>query len=246
MAITVVTIDFWNTLFDSSGSHQRNEARRSVLSEAVAVAGAPCETDVLERAYASIWGYFDEHWLRHHRTPTSDEMVREICSRAGVVLSDAAIDHVADHFSRGVLDHPPALLPGAREALAQLAEHSRLALISDTAFSPGSVLRELMEREGIGHFFTAFVFSDETGRAKPHPEAFHRALSSLNGTAASAVHIGDIERTDILGARGVGMRAILYKGDSDPHKYAQQHTEATAVMHHWSELGDVIERIGGF
>jgi putative hydrolase of the HAD superfamily len=137
------------------------------------------------------------------------------------------------------LDHPPELLPGVREGLRFLAERASLALISDTASSPGIVLRELMMEQGIDHHFSTYIFSDETGVAKPHPDAFSTALTRLNATPSEAFHIGDIERTDIRGARGVGMHAVLYKGDAVGHKYAEAETEADVVMHHWSEIEDI-------
>ncbi len=243
MAITVVTIDFWNTLFDSAGGAHRNTARLAAITEAVERSGALCESATIEASYKSIWAYFDHHWLTMQRTPTSDEMVREICRRSGVQLDEESVRHVADTFSRGVLDHPPALLPGAREGLDVLAGRARLALISDTAFSPGSVLRELMETSGIARYFDAYIFSDETGVAKPHPHAFQQALAPFHAQPHDAVHIGDIERTDIRGAKAVGMKAILYKGDNQPHHYAEDSTIADAVLPHWAEIEGVFDRL---
>jgi putative hydrolase of the HAD superfamily len=46
------------------------------------------------------------------------------------------------------------------------------------------------------------------GHAKPRPEPFHAALAALGVDAADALHVGDIERTDVRGALGVGMRAV--------------------------------------
>ncbi len=244
MALSVITIDFWNTLFDGSGGEQRNTARRQALHGAMAEAGYSVGDERLNDVYASIWEYFDHHWLNHHRTPTSDEMVREICRRAGVVLPESAIERVADVFTHGVLEHPPRLLPGVAEALPKLARQCSLALISDTAFSPGTVLRTLMNSVGIDGYFSAFVFSDETGVAKPHPHAFETALERLGAVPASAAHIGDIERTDVLGAKNAGMQAVLYRGDSAPHKYAETDTLADAVMHHWDEIDQIIEALG--
>lgn len=236
MPITVVTIDFWNTLFDSTGGAPRNEARRQALRDAIVDAGLVCSDERLDEAYKGIWDYFDHHWLNNRRTPTSEEMVREICHQANVELQERAILEVADLFSRGVLDHPPALLPGARNALEHLSSHAKLALISDTAFSPGSVLRQLMEANDIARYFSAYVFSDETGVAKPHPDAFLHALNQLGGRPANALHIGDIERTDIIGAKSVGMKAILYRGEPQSHKYAEETTCADAVVYHWDEV----------
>jgi len=243
MSINVVTIDFWNTLFDSEGGQARNTERRGALRRAIIESGHLCDDLRLEEAYAGIWEYFDHHWLNHQRTPTTGEMIGEICRRLDLAITEESAAAAAEVFTRGVLSHPPSLLPGVVEGLEYLAGRARLALISDTAFSPGSVLRELMEQTGVARFFDHYVFSDETGVAKPHPEAFRRALEPLGGTPATAFHIGDIERTDIRGARSAGMKAVLYRGNLIHHKYAEEGTDADAVMEEWNEIPDVFERI---
>jgi putative hydrolase of the HAD superfamily len=245
MPINVVTIDFWNTLFDSANGIPRNQARRDALLAAIRDAGHQCADERFDAAYKGIWEYFDHHWLNNHRTPTSAEMVDEICRQLAVEIPSEKAAEVADLFSRGVLDHPPGLLPGAREGLEYLAGEAKLALISDTAFSPGAVLRELMESLGIGGYFSAYIFSDETGVAKPHPEAFRRALEPFGATPAEAFHIGDIERTDIRGAKEAGMKAVLYRGDEHKSKYAEDETAADAVMEHWSEIAAIYSRLSG-
>ena len=243
--ITVVTIDFWNTLFDSTGGPERNAERRAALWGEITSAGTLCEEGAFEDAYRGIWSYFDDHWLNRQRTPTSEEMVREICRMVGAELPEEGVLRASEIFERGVLSHPPNLLPGVREGLDFLKGRARLALISDTAFSPGSVLRELMASAGIDGYFDAYVFSDETGVAKPHPGAFGAALHALGGRPEEAVHIGDIERTDVRGAKEAGMKAVLYRGDETPSKYAEEATAADAVMEHWGEIAEVFARLGG-
>jgi putative hydrolase of the HAD superfamily len=245
MPINVVTIDFWNTLFDSANGVPRNQARRDALLAAIRDAGHQCDDERFDAAYKGIWEYFDHHWLNNHRTPSSAEMVDEICRQLSVEIQRDRAEQVSELFSRGVLDHPPALLPGARQALEYLAGHAKLALISDTAFSPGAVLRELMESIGVARYFSAYIFSDETGVAKPHPEAFRRALEPFGASPAEAFHIGDIERTDIKGAKEAGMKAVLYRGDENKSKYAEEATGADAVMEHWSEIEEIFTRLSG-
>ena len=111
--IRTVTIDFWNTLYDSANGPPRNEARRAVLRGAITDGGLSCENDRFEAAYTGLWEYFDHHWLERQRTPTSHEMVVEILRRLELDLPESAVAFVAEEFARGVLEHPPALLPGA-------------------------------------------------------------------------------------------------------------------------------------
>jgi putative hydrolase of the HAD superfamily len=59
---------------------------------------------------------------------------------------------------------------------------------------------------------TSLTFSDEAGRAKPHRELFHRTAQSLAAGPGEMVHVGDLERTDIIGAKEAGYRAIRFTG----------------------------------
>lgn len=243
MKPVVVTLDFWNTLVDNSGGEHRNEERRRLLREAMERSGYRWEEERCGKVYSDLWGWFDVHWLEKQRTPDSEEMVDRLCSELDVILRGEDRAGVIDGFERGVLDHPPQVLPGAVEGVQFLAERAKLAVISDTAFSPGTVLRELLEQIGIARSISAWSFSNETRVAKPDPRAFHHVLEALGATAAEAVHVGDIERTDIAGAHAVGMRAVLYRGESEPHKYAQKETNADAVLEGWERIAEVWEQL---
>ena len=48
----------------------------------------------------------------------------------------------------------------------------------------------------------------DIGWCKPRPEPFRAALDALAVYPGEALHVGDIERTDVGGALKVGMRAI--------------------------------------
>jgi len=64
-------------------------------------------------------------------------------------------------------------------------------------------------------YFSGWGFSDEVGTYKPAPEIFAAALGMLGADAAEAVHVGDLRRTDIAGARAMGMGSIRYRGLAD-------------------------------
>ena len=245
MSIPFVTIDFWHTLYDLSNGPARNNARKEVLFNAIISAGhSEPDREAFDAAYGGLWDFFDKHWLGSQRTPTSEEMVEEVLRCLQLSIPHDGMTEVIAEFEDGILRHPPSLLPGAREGLSWLASERKLALISDTAFSPGSVLRQLMERDGVAGYFSTFVFSDETGVAKPHPEAFRRALEGIGGVPEKALHIGDIERTDIRGAKSAGMRSVLYRSSEHLHKYAEDSTEADTTMESWHEIPEVLERVG--
>lgn len=48
----------------------------------------------------------------------------------------------------------------------------------------------------------------DAGFLKPHPEVFRTALKELNLTAKEVIFVGDSLPADIIGAQGIGMRAV--------------------------------------
>lgn len=243
MPIRIVTIDLWNTLVDSSNGDARREARRQAVRNHVERLGYTLGDEELLKYYQGAWEYFNTTWRTEHRTPPTRSVVEHLWKQARITPDDLAVDALTKDFCEGVLVHPPALLPGAREALEKLSQKYYLALISDTAFSPGPVLRQLMEQHGIAQFFSAFSFSDETGVSKPHPLAFETAFRNTDATPEEGVHIGDIERTDVIGAKNFGMRAIRFLGDNDPNvgNDHDQPTLADAEASSWAEVVRIIE-----
>ena len=103
----LISIDFWNTLFDNTNGEARTEERFHALKVALEDEGQTVGDEDLRAAFRGIWTYFDHHWLQSQRTPTSLEMIREITRVAGVVLSESAQHDVADVFERGILQHSP-------------------------------------------------------------------------------------------------------------------------------------------
>jgi putative hydrolase of the HAD superfamily len=246
MPIQAVTIDFWNTLYDSSGGEGRDAERARVVLHHAERLGQPIQLAALKAAQKAAWEHFNRVWREEHRTPPTRTMVEFYWRELGVNADAEAIDGVTHIFSEGVLNHPPSLLTGVAEALEELTRvlgMKHIALISDTAFSPGRVLRQIMERDGIAQYFNVFSFSDETGVSKPNPLAYQTALVGAPCTLAASVHIGDIERTDIAGAKALGMKAILFAGDpknqmNDEHAHAP--TQADAKADTWQHVVEII------
>jgi putative hydrolase of the HAD superfamily len=48
--------------------------------------------------------------------------------------------------------------------------------------------------------------------SKPDPRVFALVLERLGARPCEAAHVGDILRTDIIGAQGAGMRAVHFVG----------------------------------
>lgn len=98
-------------------------------------------------------------------------------------------------------------LPGTAEAIDQLAQRYRLALVSDFGDAPG--IHRILDRFGLAGRFDPVVISVDVGRAKPHPLMFARTLTALELSPSEVVHVGDNLVCDVEGARRSGIRPIL-------------------------------------
>lgn len=174
--------------------------------------GIEASAVALDRAYDESGAYLGRLWVQNRDVPVV-EHVRAILGALrhdlpGLVPPDA-LAALLDAYARPVLQVPPAVDDGARAALERLrGQGLALALLSNTMRSPGSVLRQLLERFGLLGYFAATIFSDEIGVRKPAPEIFALTLRTLGVPPEAAVHVGDDALLDVHGARGAGMRAI--------------------------------------
>ena len=235
--IKVITFDFWNTIFDSSNGRERNDVRRKSIIEAIAKIDNKLEFDI-DGLLQSAWEYFNHNWINENKTPGSLEMVKFFWNKLNLNADYSTILHIANVFEECVLYYPPCLIEGVRTAIEELSKDYKLAIISDTGFSPGRILKSLLNTESILHYFSAFSFSDETNTSKPNPTAFETVLSQFACQPQLALHIGDIERTDIVGAKLLGMKAIRFTGDEASKIYNVSYvdTQADFCSNNWGEI----------
>ena len=76
---------------------------------------------------------------------------------------------------------------------------------------------ELVSELGIAEHLDFIVTSAESNSEKPHPEIFWTALTKAKAKPEEAVHVGDQPISDVEGAIGAGIAAILLDRDGN-HK----------------------------
>ena len=97
-------------------------------------------------------------------------------------------------------------VPGAREVLEDLkANGFVLGVISN---SDGR-LEALLNEVGLAEHLSVIADSRLVGFEKPDPRIFHWALERTGVAPEQAVYVGDFYSLDVVGARGVGLDAIL-------------------------------------
>jgi len=129
----------------------------------------------------------------------------------GIALPSELKKVIVKEFEEVVLDDPPPLVEGALILLKSLHEQYRIGLICDSGMTPGRILKRILEHHNVLKYFCCTIFSDEIGYTKPNPEIFKKALEKLDAESIEVIHVGDLLRTDIAGAKAVYAFIIMSK-----------------------------------
>ncbi len=98
------------------------------------------------------------------------------------------------------------ILPGTCDALQRIGRDYAIAVISN---SDGKIA-DVMRRCGIADCFRRVTDSGIVGYEKPHQEIFQAALREMQAQPAESLYVGDVYSIDFVGARSVGMEAVLF------------------------------------
>ena len=227
-----VTFDCWNTLLYEEDPGAGRSARAQALARAARAAGREVDPETAEAALVAA---IERHVALWQECVASGASEMSGWALEALGVGDPALAaSLAEEVASLSLEQSIGMLEGARTTLERLASRGvRRALVCDTGFSPGSVVRSLLDRHGLLELLEVCVFSNEAGLPKPDPSLFHAALEPLGVEPKSAVHVGDLRRTDIAGARGVGMGTVRIR---DRHDDTSECPEADAVVDSHADL----------
>ncbi|PIU57415.1 MAG: hypothetical protein COS88_01160 [Chloroflexi bacterium CG07_land_8_20_14_0_80_51_10] len=74
-------------------------------------------------------------------------------------------------------------------------------------------LEQFCAEVGLTAHLDFVLTSHEVGFDKPHPQIFNAALERAQVQASEAIHVGDQYHSDVVGARGVGIKPLLLDRD---------------------------------
>ena len=246
--IKAVTFDLWDTMvYDDSdepkrraqGLRSKRDERRHLLWEALN-AVAPIELETVVQAYDVADAGFNLVWKENHINWTLAQRLRVILNGLGREIPPASFDYVHDATAAMEVDMPPDPIEGIGEALADLSQRYKLAVVSDSIVTPGSGLRGILEKHGLKQYFQGFAFSDEVGHSKPHRSMFDSAARQLGVAVEEIVHIGDRDHNDIKGPQALGAKGILFTASRDVDKDG---TTADAICAQHRDLPATVDRL---
>jgi len=236
VAVRAITFDFWRTLFsDPREPVERRQIRIDALCKAT---GATPEAAL--RALLTSESEFLQHHIRTQCTLGPIDAVAIVGRELNVSINDRDAIELAEIFGSAILHYPPIAIPGGLEAVLAAAARFPIGIISDAGISPGKSLRTILEHNGYAQHFKHMAFSDEVGVAKPQALMFDTAARALGVEKNELLHIGDLEGTDVRGAKAVGARAALFVGDHDRYR---TNNSADYIIEDWKHFLELLPTI---
>jgi putative hydrolase of the HAD superfamily len=214
MTIAAVTFDFWNTL--CRADVEATAARRRAAWVAVLeTRPLPIDPSVVHAVLDHVTEKHHHGWTTNSQY-TAEHAVEEAVALLGEMVGVDARDELWDAWLGASRRADIELTPHLPETLAALDDAGiRIGIVCDVGLTPSLVLLEFLERHGVLRHFDHWSFSDEVGVYKPDEAIFRHALEGLGVNSSEALHIGDLRRTDVAGARSAGMTAVRYRGVFD-------------------------------
>ena len=115
-------------------------------------------------------------------------------------------DYFAELFAYFAQPDAWALYPEVAETLPVL---ERRGLVLSVISNFDSRLIGILEGLGADHWFEHIFVSSRVGYAKPDRQIFQTALERHSLEAGDALHVGDSEEKDLLGANRAGLKGVL-------------------------------------
>lgn len=157
-------------------------------------------------------------------------------------LGDTLIEEESIIRDRGGNAVNARVIDGSFNVLAELRKKGyKLAVVCN---GESINARNILKATGLERFFDFIAVSEEVGVEKPDKRIFLTALDILETKPENAVMVGNRVSADILGAKSLGMKAILFSWNNrynDPVKGENEKPDHTITA--LKELPQLINKL---
>lgn len=229
--LKAVTFDLWKTVVKQSPGDNIDEIVTAGLEAVLTRHGQTRSRAKIMDATIQCRDKVMGLQVNEGKEMTPQQQLDWIVGLLDIPRMDPLLTELYEAYTTATLKKMPEPVPGVAQVLERLQSQMDLALICNTGKTPGSVARIILERLELKKYFSQLFFSDEVGVAKPHPKIFQETLHALGLKPNQAVHIGDDVRTDVKGARNVGMYTawLAYGRELDG-------VECDVVVNQWEDF----------
>ncbi len=205
--IKLVSFDLWQTVIKEDDEFLRLDMRANFICEMfdLQFQRVRAEIDDLAKVITAFH-------KKNQKTMKTRQRVELLLKNLDVFYNSKQLEKTVEYFSNVSLFLPPQLMPGIADFLRFLkTENLKIVMISDTGYTHGKDMRELLKIHRIFDFFDFFVFSDEVDVAKPSRKSFEIVEKEfLDIKPKEMLHIGDNPETDVLGALNSNWNAVVF------------------------------------
>jgi len=234
-----ISFDFWNTLYGNGDEPKRHNLRVEYFYKSVSKY-IKIDLNSIEKVFQASMEFFIYEWQNNFRTPTASERILYMANLLSVKLKSNDIDEISEYFGNLIFSVPPQNTPLNLTIVKEFAQNYPLGIISDTGYISGKHIREFLKNEGLLSCFNSLVFSDEQKYCKPHHSVFLKTSKKLNIPCSRLIHIGDLELTDIRGAKDSGCISIRYTGWNNG---SHGDSRADQIINNYQDLSQTIGEI---
>jgi putative hydrolase of the HAD superfamily len=191
-----IIFDLDNTLVDFT-RFKENSIRSAI--ESMIDAGLKIDP---ETAYKKIFQIYEEKGWEYQRV--FDDFLFEAMGYIDYkILASGIVAY------RRAKEGSLVLYPNVTRTLLNLVKKGiKLAVVSD---APALQVWTRLVQMNLHHIFDVVITFDDTGKRKPDPEPFLKALEKLNLKPNEVIMVGDWAERDIVGAKKVGIKTIFAK-----------------------------------
>ena len=212
--MTLVTIDFHNTLFRCDDWFQLEiELLPSAVIDALGPEiSEPADVSAIKREGREIYRGIRRQAMDSGVECDADSSILQVFDRLNLSIGESNVRCAVQRVMRATVD---AARP--RSGAIELVNHLErrgipIAIVSSAAYHP--FLEWCLQRHGIRHAFEQVVTSADCGIYKSNPQIYQHTLDLFGASPGASVHIGDSHRFDVTSASRVGMRTILLTSES--------------------------------
>ena len=191
-----IIFDLDNTLVDFT-RFKENSIRSAI--ESMIDAGLKIDP---ETAYKKIFQIYEEKGWEYQKV--FDDFLFEVMGYIDYkILASGIVAY------RRAKEGSLVLYPNVTRTLLNLVKKGiKLAVVSD---APALQVWTRLVQMNLHHIFDVVITFDDTGKRKPDPEPFLKALEKLNLKPNEVIMVGDWAERDIVGAKKVGIKTIFAK-----------------------------------
>jgi putative hydrolase of the HAD superfamily len=161
--------------------------------------------------------YRRQKWIRRYidwtrrltgGEPDSRRLLRKICKDFGLQRDESSLAKLGWLLYEPVVESASVALDVIPTLSALRDSDIRLGLVIDTSWQ-GVVIDQHLADLRLLDFFPVRIYSTDIGTRKPQAPVFAAACSQIGVPADATLFVGDDLKTDIAGARRVGMKTAL-------------------------------------